>query len=570
MTVKTSRAAVDKLSKKDQAKLLAALEDHEIEKCKADFSYFLFKYVKTTDPHTPLNPVKPFPRKAYLIFLAHELQHGPEMQYWAKSRQLMVSWILCAHTVWKMLFYPQAACFFQSKKEGDAADMIYNTTPRFARVSFIMTALPEWLQICLTHTDEGEKSIPFTTDQRTFTYGSVMLPNGSHGKALAQGASQVEGKVPAFFCGDEASLQEEWRSSQAAVVPCLAGGGRGIAVGTMRMPSDFGDEISPCADVDPDAEMRGISRFFSKSGIPCLRIHYSADPDKDPATEAGRRWFASETAKMPGGFDGIEWQQHYEINPLTVTGQKCIPYWKEIRDRVVIDDLPLEQVSLWRLGAGADYGTRNPTVLILFAVDYHGNSYAVDEISCPGMDVHKRPGITKGGVAGLAQLFKQNPLFNRVNGKIQMDPTTQKGDQNTEAGGLTSVMQLFGMNGVFLEPALARGTEADELALNRLHEWWAGYDQPDWSPQFFICRRCVGLISIINKAEYADWSPNAQQSNDLKPKMRATVGMDPWDAYKHWVVSLPQGPVRTKAAAPPMSWQWLLKTGKKSGGSVKS
>jgi len=552
-----TRQKIEKLTKRDQQKLLAAMQAQEIARCKESFSYFLFKYVKTTDPHTPLTPVKPFPKKKYLVYLAEDLQHGPDIEFIAKSRQLMVSWILCAFTVWRMQFYAHSHCYFQSKKQEDAAEMIYDTVPQKARMSFIMVNLPTFLQVCLLMAPDGsEKPVTYPLDQRTFTYGSILLPNGSFAEALAQGAAQIEGKVPAWLVSDEASLQEEWRASYAAAKPCLAGGGRMRVVATMRLPSDYGHEISTAAEVDPDGEMRGVAKFKSVSGLPALRIHYSADPDKDPATETGRRWFAKETSEQLGGFDSVEWQQHYEINPLSVSGQKCIPYWNQIKDRVVIDDLPIEQVALWKLGAGADYGTRNPTVLILFAIDYHGNSYAVDEIACPAGEVHKMPGITKGGVAGISQLWKQNPLFDRVNGQIQMDPTTDKKDQN-DAGGLTSVMQLFGLNGVYLQPAKARGTEADDLTLNRLHEWWAGYEAEDWSPQFFICRRCTGLISILAKAEYADWSPNAQQSNDLKPKMRATVGIDPFDCLKHWVVSLPQGPGRVKAAPPMGSFPYL-------------
>ena len=341
--------------------------------------------------------------------------------------------------------------------------------------------------------------------------------------------------MPSLYIGDEASLQDEWRSSQAAVIPCLAGGGQGITVGTMRLPSDYGHEISTAAEVDPDGVMRGVARFNSRNGIPCLRVHYSADPDKDPATDKGRIFFAQETARMPGGYDGVEWQQHYEINPLSVTGTRCIPYWNDIKDRVVIDDIPYETASLWKLGAGADYGTRNPTVLLYCAIDYHGNLYALDEQAAPGLTVHTLPGVDKGGIAGLSQFFKQHPLFHRVNGQAQMDSTIWRQDQNQDTGGLTSVAQMFTMQGVFFQPAKSRGTDADD----------------------FICRRCTGLISILAKAEYADWSANAQQSNDLKAKMRPTVGMDYFDALKHWVVSLPQGPSRLKAAAPLGSFDYL-------------
>jgi hypothetical protein len=130
-------------------------------------------------------------------------------------------------------------------------------------------------------------------------------------------------------------------------------------------------------------------------------------------------------------------------------------------------------------------------------------------------------------------------------------------------------MQMFANNGVFMHPAKARGDIADDLAINWLHERWAGYDEPDWAPQFFICRGCTGLINIIRKAEYDDWSPTAQNTNDLKKRMRPMVGMDPFDAFKHWVVSLPRGPVRIKASPPVGSIAWI-KARVKQGALQKS
>ena len=552
----SQEVALGQMAHKEKLELLRVLHEREVTRCAESFEHFFMHWVRTKDEHDAINPVKRVPNKPYLSFVAREFQHGPEVQYYAKSRQLMVSWLLCAFAVWKAQFQPHALVLFQSKKLEDAARMVFDTTPNIARCSFIMAHLPKWLQVCIAVEGENRVLVPFSIDQKTFSYGSVKFPNGAMIEALAQGASQVEGKVPALIISDESSLQEEWAESWAAAMPCIAGGGRAVAVATMRLPSQYGEEIAPCDDVDPDSEMRGVARFKTARGGSGVRLHYSADPDKDPRREKGRAWFANETVRMRGGFEGNEWQQHMEINPQSVSGQKCIPYWSKIEDRVVIDDIPYEQAALWALGGGADYGTRNPTVLLICAVDFHGNLYVVDEVAAPGMTVQEIPGITKGGVAGIAQLWHRHPLFQRINGKVQMDPTTEAKTQNI-ASGLTSVSQLFREEGIYLQPASARGTEADDLTLNRLHQWWAGFEEPDWAPQFFICKRCTGLIQILRIARYADWSSATQDVNNLKPKMRGCVGMDYFDALKHWVCSLPQGPARTRAAAPQFSFQWL-------------
>lgn len=560
-------AEIGQMSPSAKKKLLVTLQAREIARCAESFSYFLFNYVVTKDEHDHNKPVKRVPDKAALRFIADEMQHGEDIQCFAKSRQLMISWLLCAKAVWMALYHPHSRTCFQSKKLEDAAGMIYDTSPNVARASFIMAHLPKWMQVCLCEDNSGKRTTqPYSLDQRTFSYGSIKLPNGAMVEALAQGAAQIESKVPSFLISDESTLQEEWKSAWSAAMPCITGGGRAIAVATMRLPSDYGDEIAPCDEVDHDGVMRGVARFRTKSGWAGIRLHYTSDPDKDPATDAGREWFAEATERMPGGYEGVDWQQHMEINPESQSGERCIPYWSQIKDDVVIDDLPYEQVSLWALWAGADYGMRNPSVLLYGATDYHGTLYIVDEHAAPGGDVKAMAAQTarfgrkhseKGGVAGLAEMWKSHPLFHRIASTAQMDSTVWANNQNQPTGGLTSVAQLFTMHGVHFQPAKQRGQEADDLALNRLHDLWGGYDNEPYVPRLLICRRCTGLLSAIPRLSYQEWNKVAQDSNDLKKKMKGGIGLDYFDALKHALVSLPSSPGSSRPSAPPMSFEWL-------------
>ena len=550
----------------EKKRQLEALRYREVIRCSKDFEYWLFKWVRTTDPHDKASPIKPMPDRDSLRFLAREFQHGPDILFIAKSRQLMVSWLLSARAVWEILYHPHAWVCFQSKKEEDAAGMLYDTIPSKARASFIMSNLPVWMQVCAKQEGDEIRFVPYYMDVKTFSFGSITLPNGAMAQALAQGAAQIEGKVPSLFISDESTLQDEWADSWAAAMPCLSGGGRAIAVATMRLPSAYGEEIAPCDDVEPDGVMRGVARFTSARGGAGIRVHYSSDPDKDPLTEQGAKWFGEEILKQRGGYDGVDWQQHMEINPQSLSGERCIPYWDQIKDEVVIDDLPYEQVSLWALWSGADYGMRNPSVLLYGAADYHGNLYVLDEHAAPGGDVKAireqtgRFGVQHSGVAGvagLAEMWKAHPMFHRINGQIQMDSTIWRNDQNAGAGGLTNVAQLFTMHGVHLQPSKQRGQDADDLTLNRLHDLWGGWDAEPYTPRLFICRRCTGLIKAIPRLAYQEWNKVAQGSNDLKKTMKGGVGLDYFDALKHAMVNLPQGPGATRAAPPPMSFVWL-------------
>lgn len=540
--------------------LLATLEAREIADCAESFEYFVFRWAKTFDPHDKTNPVKNFPDKAYLRFLAREFQHGPEILYVAKSRQLMVSWLLAARTVWEILYHPHAWAVFQSKKQEDAAEMIYDTVPSKARASFIMAHLPEWMQVCICVDGEKRVTRPFTLDQKTFSYGSIILPNGSRAEALAQGASQIEGKVPSFLCSDESSLQDEWKASWAAAMPCIAGGGRAIAVATMRLPSAYGEEIAPCDDVNPDSELRGVARFTTKRGGEGLRIHYSADPEKDPKTPEGALWFNEEVAKMDGGYDGSDWQQHMEINPMSVAGTRAIPYWGNIAPQVVVDDIPYEIASLWTLTSGLDYGARNKTVWTVRATDYEGNTYLVHELA--------RPANETKGIIGFCELMKQSPYLARVNGRISADPSIWNEDQNT-ASGLISKAKMFEQAGVRIVPAKAKGQVADEILLNRLHGYyWAGWDEPDFVPRLLICRSCKETLMGIPRLMYQDRKGVAFDENSLVEKLVDRKN-DWWDAWKYDEVSNNTSASRARVKDKPLSFEWFLKIAKKEMGRDK-
>lgn len=554
-----NRESLEKVPLARKKELLRALRAREIVRCAESYEYFLFKYVLTKDEKSPLDPVKRVPEKEYLRYLAREFQHGPDVQYVAKSRQLMVSWLLCAQAVWKILFQPHALVCFQSKKLEDAARMIFDTTPNVARCSFIISNLPDWLRICISVRDGERVPIPVGPDQKIYSYGSIKLPNGSICEALAQGPAQVEGRVPTLYIGDEASLQDEWRAAQSAVIPCISNGGKAITVGTMRMPSAYGEEIAPCDEVEPDDEMRGVARFRSKDGMAGIRVHYSADPAKDPATPEGKEWFAQEIAKMPGGYEGSEWQQHMEINPQAATGERVLPMWYKIESRVVIDDIPIEQGGLWKLDSGLDFGVRNPTVWGVLANDYDGNRYLLHELSLPAGEV--------GGIAGIAERMKANPYFSRVNGRIHADPSLWNKDQNSK-GGLTCRAQIFADLGVHLVPARTRGRDADDVLLNRLlGYYWAGHEDMDtFQPHFFICRSCAGAIRTLPKLMFGEWK---QEYTEKKEQILSKYA-DSWDMLKYAEVAKPHSAVLPHAGPPRMSFDWFLRMIRKEASEGKT
>jgi len=71
--------------------------------------------------------------------------------------------------------------------------------------------------------------------------------------------------------------------------------------------------------------MKGISKRTTKLGFNVLRLHYSADPDKDPATPTGKRWLKE--AKR--GMSDARWRQEHEIDYGAMGGTAVFPEFDE-------------------------------------------------------------------------------------------------------------------------------------------------------------------------------------------------------------------------------------------------
>lgn len=530
------------------------------ERCRADLRFFAFQYVQTKDPHDKQNPRKPFPHLAYLDYTLEQFQFGPKLQYIAKSRQLMLSWGLAIVGLWTAQFRPLSTVLFQSKKEEDAATMVYEKAPLQGRMSFILANLPRYLFGCFN--DRGEW-VEFGEHDSFFkacaSFGRLSLPNGSEVRALAQGAEQVESRVPTLFLNDEASLQEEWASAQAAAQPAIDGDARGITVGTMRLPSDYGDEIACCDEINPDLVMRGVSTFTSLSGVAGLRIHYSADPHKDPRTAEGQAWKDRQlgSGAYQGGEAGWRWQQHMEINPKSRSGEIVLPpacderAWKRIQHPTLTYEQMIER--RWVFDAGMDYGARNLTVWSVFAMSPEGKRYMVHEIAHPAKEV--------GGIPGFCRLMKEGDaakLLKHVNGRIWADPTIcHNHDQNTP-GGLVTKSDLFAQNGVFLQPAPSKGADADDIFLGRLlGYYWQGWEDEYFEPLFQIFTCCRATLERFPLLRWADWSEAIRQAKESKEAMEQKYA-DPWDAAKYAESGWPEIP-RYSAPAPQGSLAYYVR-----------
>ncbi len=111
--------------------------------------------------------------------------------------------------------------------------------------------------------------------------------------------------------------------------------------------------------------MKGISRRRTKLGFNILRLHYTADPEKDPATQAGKRWY-DEARK---GMSAARWAQEFEIDYGALSGQLVFPEWDDSTHVVPCRKLEPHEWTMWM---ACDPHPRTPHAFVWLAVNREG------------------------------------------------------------------------------------------------------------------------------------------------------------------------------------------------------
>lgn len=194
-------------------------------------NYFI-NQVRTKDEHDEINPIKLFPEKPYIPYLFNLFTAKLQSIFFiAKSRQIMLTWLCCVYALWLAKSIPHRLIFLQSKKEEDAANLVFSggrTGKNWdtGRISFIEKHLPWWLQ------DEGIES----------AYGKLLFPNGSKIWGVPEGADMIRSYTPSLMISDESAFQPEFNAAYTAMLPICKQGGQLIAISSAN-PGAFADII---------------------------------------------------------------------------------------------------------------------------------------------------------------------------------------------------------------------------------------------------------------------------------------------------------------------------------------
>lgn len=218
MTLETDLARLsphlDLMTEAERQAVAHGLVPQLVQRC-ADDGRFWLRFVTTRDEADPTAATKPFPLHPYLLHL-WQLMAEHQQVCVAKSRQMMVSWIVAAFAVWTARSKPHQAVYWQSQQYSDAAAMVALASgPVEGRCQFLESHLDPWLRQSVKATE-----------------GLLQYPNGSSIVAVAGGADKVRGKVFSVYIGDEFAYQEDQDGVLTTILPLIQKGSKAILVST--------------------------------------------------------------------------------------------------------------------------------------------------------------------------------------------------------------------------------------------------------------------------------------------------------------------------------------------------
>jgi len=276
-------------------------------------------------------------------------------------------------------------------------------------------------------------------------------------------------------------------------------------------------------------EHKGITTGISSEGIRMVRIHYSADPDKDPDTPQGATWLTTEFQGYQGKTDP-RWLKEMEIDFDAHGGQLLFPYLLQYQDQIFIQ--PYEVQGL-RLIAGLDYGTRNPSAFELLAQDGDDNIQIIWEYYEPPKkhDESDKAFRARKGYKALAKGIKNCPYYNDYL-KIVADPSLWNRTQEArDSKGLMSIADLMTEQGVVLTPGQPGRDFACYEQLNS--KLW----QDPAHPLLTVFQCCSWLWWELQRLRFADFSEATQINQNLKEKI-VDKNNHGWDACKYALMDI--------------------------------
>lgn len=282
--------------------------------------------------------------------------------------------------------------------------------------------------------------------------------------------------------------------------------------------------------------MNGILDYKTKSGFRVVKVHYSADPEKDPKTDEGQEWLRRSLEGVMGGVTSSAWRREMEIDFSAKGGTKIFPELEAMHESILVD--PFVVPDWWKIEGGYDFGRRNPFSYHDYAIDGDRGIFVVYEAY--GSDFE---------IPAQVRLIKASPFFSRV-GIRHADPSIWAEDEHNERrDGYTSKQQIFSELGIHF----AKGRQDDIAGIERLEKMLFDVEiyeggvrrVPKKAPQIKIFKTCMNLWNELINLRWSEHSVKVEEERGKKEELKQTDN-HAWDDLKYFLLSLPDESVKPK------------------------
>lgn len=555
-------------------KLLRAQRALEAERCRRSAHHFIFEcgHLKTRDEHDTKNPVKAVPDLPYLRALLdcylvsgrlisaedarHALAagfplsfllalHGAGILFIEKSRDMFVTNLTCCYVHWRARSLEHQLILVQSKNEEDAAKLVYNKEPQFGRISFMEDHLPAHLRTMAW--------------PKAGAYANLYLPNGSHIRGIPEGGHIIRSEHPSLIVSDEAAFQPEFGDSFTAAMPAVEGGGQYLAISSAE-PGEFEALVDAENGDNMPTQIPGLSWRLAGAGIPVLRVHYAADPDKRPGTVEGDAWRERAAARV-GGTKSARWRKEMEIEYRALGGTKVFMDWDAwvSAGKIVI---PMYRASAKKLYGSYDHGWTNPASFHVHAVDGDGNIDTVWEFYADKIPVKYIADIIKGKTVVVPRRdaariepdrmrWEGCPYAGDIAWKVA-DPSMWSEDQQMNDNTMKTIASLFQREGVIFQ----KGERGGDTAVV---EWLLGHfwANPE-APRYRITKNCPWLIWELGQQRYKQLSAHTELNTNT-PEVLVDKHNHAWDDLKMFLKRFPPPATAPKPESKAATFMWWRK-----------
>jgi len=224
-----------------QKKTLQEIIREEYRKCLLDPVYFMRKYVKIQHPIRGTINFDLYP------FQADTLQKFAEHDFSIvlKSRQMGISTLVAAYSLWLMIFHKDKNVLIISIKQDVSKEIV-------SKIRFANDNLPSWLKV------------ECKEDNRL----SLKLANGSNVAAVSSATTAGRSAALSLLIIDEAAFVEKAEEIWAASQPTLSTGGKAILLSTPNGVGNFFHKMWIQAE-------EGTNKFFP------IKLPWHLHPERD-------------------------------------------------------------------------------------------------------------------------------------------------------------------------------------------------------------------------------------------------------------------------------------------------